>query len=164
MNKVSSSNDDYEMLDDYSEMFEKNWSKVVRGKYSDRYPKDRKPIVRITAEDGVRYVTMKWIEAQGTITPDRKLTVLLPSSISPGEYQVTLLIKEPTYLNFEEANISKDTEQYVTIQTIKTQAISTSDGNLTAQVSSDFEPGEYQVTLIIEEPANLPSVDTSALD
>lgn len=41
---------------------------------------------------------MKWIEAQGILTPDKKLTVLLPSSLSPGEYQVTLIIEEPANL------------------------------------------------------------------
>ncbi|NMG09211.1 hypothetical protein [Brasilonema sp. UFV-L1] len=66
MNKVSNSQDD-EMLDDYSQMLEKNWSRGVRGKYYNRYPKDRKPIVKITSEEGVRYVTLRWLEAQTTV-------------------------------------------------------------------------------------------------
>ena len=157
MNKVSNSNDDYEMLDDYSEMLEKNWSKVVREKFDSPYPKDREPIVKITGEDGVRYVTMKWQEAQATITVDSQIITLVPSDISLGEHRVTLLIKESANLTCEELIAGVDGEQYFTTKTLKAEAIVTPSGKLTAQVDSDIKPGEYKVTLIIEEPATPPS-------
>lgn len=88
------------MLDDYSEILHKNWSKVVRGKHYHRYPKDKQSVVKIIGSDGVRYVKM--------------LTAQLDSDIPPGEYQTTLIIEEltnpPTLeatdeINGEEENI-----------------------------------------------------------
>lgn len=161
MNKVSNSNDDDEMLDDYSEILEKNWSRVVRGKYHNRYPKDRKPIVKITGDDGVRYITMRWLEAQGTVTSNSQIITLAPSDILPGEHRVTLLIKEPANLTSEELLPGEDSEQEVTIKTFKAEATVTPDSKLTAQLDSDIAPGEYKVTLIIEEPATLSTEETS---
>lgn len=159
MNKLSNSNDD-EMLDDYSEMFERNWSRVVRVKFCDRYSKDRKPIVKITGEDGVRYVTMRWLEAEATITPDSQIIILVTSDISPGEYWVTLLIKEPVHQTYEELIIGEDGEQNLKTKTLKAEAIVT-DGKLTAQIDSDIAPGEYRVTVIIEEPV-IPSTEETS--
>ena len=69
------------MLNDYSEILEKNWSQVVRGKHYHCYPRDRQPVVRITDLDGVRFV---------------KLTAQLDSDITPGDYPAILIIEEPT--------------------------------------------------------------------
>lgn len=67
------------MLDEYE------FSKAVRGKYYQRYPRDgQKPLVKITGKDGDRYVTLRTIENQAIITPDAKLTVQVTSDITPG--------------------------------------------------------------------------------
>ncbi|MBW4635115.1 MAG: hypothetical protein KME30_25420 [Iphinoe sp. HA4291-MV1] len=164
MNKVFNSQDD-EMLDDYSEMLEKNWSRAVRGKYYNRYPKDRKPIVKITSEEGVRYVTLRWLEAQATVISNSQIITLVPSDILPGEHLVTLLIKEPVNLISEELIPGEENEQEVTIKTFKAEATVTSDGKLTAQLDTDnydeIAPGEYKVTLIIEEPTTPSPEETS---
>jgi hypothetical protein len=166
MNQVFNSQDDDEMLDDYSEMPEKNWSTVVRGKYYNRYPKDRKPIVKITSEEGVRYVTMRSLEAQATITPNSQIITLVPSDILPGEHRVTLVIKEPANTTSREFVAGEDSKQEVTIKTFKAEATVTPDGKLTAQLDGDNDdeiaPGEYKVTLIIEEPATPSTEETSS--
>lgn len=48
---------------------------------------------------------------------------------------------------------SNDGDRYVTLRTVKVEAIVTPDGKLTVQLDGDITPGEYRVTLIIEEPA-----------
>lgn len=153
MNKVSNSNEDYEMLDDYSELLEKNWSKVVRGKHYHSYPKDKQPVVRITGTDSVRFVKLKQLEVQAVITPDLKLIAQVPLEIPPGEHQVSLLIGEPVNLTSQVAIASEDDNKDVA-KTFEVEAIITPDNKLTAQLNSDITPGEYPATLIIEEPTN----------
>lgn len=161
MNKASNSNDDYEMLDDYSEILDRNWSKVVRGKYSHRYPKDRQPVARITSSDGVKYVQMRWFEAQALITPDHKLTAKVTSDIPLGEHRVSLLIQVPANLTSEGAIASEDGEPDVAIKTFEAEASITPDNKLILELDSDLLPGEYQVTLIIEEPTNPPPLEAT---
>jgi hypothetical protein len=48
---------------------------------------------------------------------------------------------------------SKEGDKYVTLCTLKAEATIAADGKLTAQIPADFAPGEYRITLIIEEPA-----------
>ncbi|NMG09212.1 hypothetical protein [Brasilonema sp. UFV-L1] len=56
----------------------------------------------------------------------------------------------------EELISSENNKQEVTIKTFKAEATVTPDGKLTAQLDSDNDekiaPGEYKITLIIEEP------------
>ena len=52
---------------------------------------------------------------------------------------------------------SADGDRYVTLRTVKVEAI----GKLTVQLDGDITPGEYRVTLIIEEPATLNTEQTS---
>ncbi|MCL1468094.1 hypothetical protein [Argonema galeatum] len=96
MSELSKQKSDYEMPDDYSEILDGyDLSKAVRGKYSQRYLKDKqKSIVKITSEDGDRYVTMKTIKAKAIVTDDGKLTAEVESDMKPGEYRVTLIIEE----------------------------------------------------------------------
>ncbi|GAB4208677.1 MAG: hypothetical protein Fur006_67750 [Coleofasciculaceae cyanobacterium] len=161
MNKASKSNDDYEMLDDYSATLDNNWSKVVRGKHYNHYPKDKQPVVKITDSDGIRYVKLRRFETKVIITPSRKLTAQVDFDIPPGEPRVTLLIQEPANFASEVAIANKDGERDVAIKTFKTKAFVTPDNKLTAQVDTDILPGEYQSTLIIEEPTNSPTFSSN---
>ena len=152
MNKVSNSSDDFEMLDDYSELFEKNWSKVVRGKHHQR---DRnlnsKISVTIRSEDGDRYVYHREIKTQAMITADHQVIAEVSQDIQLGEYQATLLIQE-IYNQSDEALITGDnSNRDPQIKTLQVQAMISPDGKLTAPVPSDIIPGNYQVVLIIEE-------------
>jgi nicotinamide riboside kinase len=54
-----------------------------------------------------------------------------------------------------------DGDRYVTLRTVKVKAIVTPDGKLTVQLDGDITPGEYRVTLIIEEPATQNAEPTS---
>ena len=56
---------------------------------------------------------------------------------------------------------SNDGDRYVTLRTVKVEAIVTPDGKLTVQLDGDITPGEYRVTLIIEEPATRNTEPTS---
>lgn len=56
---------------------------------------------------------------------------------------------------------SNDGDRYVTLRTVKVEAIVTPDGKLTVQLDGDITPGEYRVTLIIEEPATPNTEQTS---
>jgi hypothetical protein len=56
---------------------------------------------------------------------------------------------------------SADGDRYVTLRTVKAEAIVTPDGKLTVQLDGDITPGEYRVTLIIEEPATSNTEQTS---
>ncbi|MGH8000901.1 MAG: hypothetical protein ACREPR_16115 [Brasilonema sp.] len=102
MNKVSNHEDDYEMPDDYSDILEKyDLSKAVRGKYHEAYRSFKGKVpVKITSTEGDRYVTLRTVKAEATVTPDGKLIAQLDSDshdqIAPGEYKVTLIIEEPT--------------------------------------------------------------------
>lgn len=153
MNKISNSSDDYEMLDDYSELFEKNWSKVVRGKYHQKYRNlNGKISVTIRSEDGDRYVYHQEIKIQAMITADRQVIAEVSPDIQPGEYQATLLIQEIYNQSDEALIIGDNSNRDPQIKTLQVQAMISPDGKLTAQVSSDIIPGNYQVFLIIEEP------------
>jgi mRNA-degrading endonuclease RelE of RelBE toxin-antitoxin system len=70
--------------------------------------------------------------------------------------------KYRTYQGKIPVNItSNDGDRYVTLCTVKVEAIVTPDGKLTVQLNGDITPGEYRVTLIIEEPATLNTEPTS---
>ncbi|MGI2903414.1 DUF2281 domain-containing protein [Tolypothrix sp. VBCCA 56010] len=58
---------------------------------------------------------------------------------------------------------SNDGDRYVTLRTVKVEAIVTPDGKLTVQLDGDIMPGEYRVTLIIEEPAT-PNTEQTSLE
>lgn len=55
---------------------------------------------------------------------------------------------------------AKDGDRNVTMKTIETKALVTSDGKLIVQVPSDITPGEHRVVLIIEENTTLPTAET----
>ena len=153
MNKVSNSSDDYEMLDDYSELFKKNWSKVVRGKHHQKYRNlNGKISVTIHSEDGDRYVYHREIKTQATITPDGQVIAEVLQDIQPGEYQATLLIQGLYNQSDQDLIADENSKRDRKIKTIKVQSMIAPDGKLTAQVPSDIIPGNYQVVLIIEEP------------
>ena len=153
MNKVSNSSDDDEMLNDYSELFEKNWSKVVRGKHHPKYRNlNGKISVTIHSEDGDKYAYHRELKTQAMITADRQVIAEVSPDIQPGEYQATLLIQE-RYNQIDEALITGDnSNRDPQIKTLQVQAMISPDGKLTATVPSDIIPGKYQVFFIIEEP------------
>ncbi|WP_449420224.1 hypothetical protein [Phormidium nigroviride] len=153
MNKVSNSSDDYEMLDDYSELFEKNWSKVVRGKHHPKYRNlNGKISVTIRSEDGDRYVYHREIKTQAMITADGKVIAEVLQDVQPGEYQATLLIQK-IYNQSDEALITGENSNIdPQIKTLQVQAMIEPEGKLTAQVPSEIITGNYQVFIIIEEP------------
>lgn len=153
MNKVSNSADDDEMLDDYSELFAKNRSKVVRGKNHQKYRNlNGKISVTIRSKDGERYVYHQEIKTQALITADRHVIAEISPDIQPGEYQATLLIQERYKPSDEDLIADKNSNRDPQIKTLQFQAMITSDGKLTAQVPSEIIPGNYQIFLIIEEP------------
>ena len=86
--------------------------------------------------------------------PSRQLTAQVGFDIPPREHWVTLLIQEPANFASEVAIANKDGDRDVAIKTFKTEAFVTPDNKLIAQVDTDIPPGEYQATLIIEEPKN----------
>jgi len=153
MNKVFNSSDDDEMLDDYSELFEKNWSKVVRGKHHQKYRNlNGKISVTIHSEDGDRYVYHREIKTQAMITADGKVIAEVSPDIQLGKYQATLLIQEIYNQSDQDLIANENSKRDQQIKTIKVQAMIAPDGKLTAQVPSEIIPGNYQVVLIIEEP------------
>jgi len=153
MNKVSNSSDDDEMLDDYSELFEKNWSKVVRGKHHQKYRNlNGKISVTIHSEDGDRYVYHREIKTQAMITADGKVIAEVSPDIQPGEYQATLLIQEIYNQSDQDLIADENSKRDQQIKTLQFQAMIALYGKLTAQVPSEIIPGNYQVFLIIEEP------------
>jgi hypothetical protein len=91
------------MPDDYSELLDGyDFSKAVRGKYHEKYLRSQGKIpVKITSNDGDRYVTLRTVKVEALVTPDGKLTVQLDGDITPGEYRVTLIIEEPATQNIE---------------------------------------------------------------
>lgn len=55
----------------------------------------------------------------------------------------------------------EDGDRDVTLRRVKAEAAIAPDGRLTAQLPSDFAPGQYRVTLIIEEPRTQPRAETA---
>ncbi len=53
---------------------------------------------------------------------------------------------------------SQTGDRYVKLRTIETEAMIADNGQLTAEVFADLNPGKYSVTIIIEEPVNSPEI------
>lgn len=76
---------DEDMLDEY------NFSQAVRGnlrQYLDR------STIRIETDRGDFDVQIKTFEVRAIVDPNGKVTIQLPPDITPGEYQMTLLIQD----------------------------------------------------------------------
>lgn len=54
-----------------------------------------------------------------------------------------------------DAGEKEDSDRNVTLRKVKAEAEIAPDGKLTAEITSHFPPGQYRVTLIIEEPITL---------
>lgn len=95
MNK--NSKNDFEMLDDYADILEtSNLSHAVRGKYYQRYQNLQGKIpVTIKTQEGDRHIILHTIKAKAKIEANGKLVADIASNLSPGEYQITIMIEEP---------------------------------------------------------------------
>lgn len=94
MNKTTNSNlDNYEMLDDYSEVLtDSHLQKAVRGKYNKSTNSSRIKIMRENAEKNVR---METIKVEATANNQSELKVHIPSNLAEGKYKAILILEIP---------------------------------------------------------------------
>lgn len=76
---------DDEMLDEY------DFSKAVR---SNPYRHLNQSPIKIKSSTGGQEIQIKTVEVSAIVAPDGKVTLQLPSDITPGEHRITLLIQE----------------------------------------------------------------------
>lgn len=94
MNKTTNSNvDNYEMLDDYSEVLtDSHLQKAITGKYS---KSNNSSIVKIMGENGDKNVNMESIKVEATVNDKSELNVRIPSNLPEGKYKAVLIVEIP---------------------------------------------------------------------